>query len=132
MSDKPILQPGPDHPITIEPNPARVVVKVAGRVLVDTQNSVTLREADYPPVEYVPLSEIDASLLEATDNVSYCPYKGRRELLQHSRRWRALRQRRLGVQSAVSARRRARRARRILSRPRRVDRAADTGGAIRR
>jgi uncharacterized protein (DUF427 family) len=76
MSDKPILQPGPDHPITIEPNPARVVVKVAGEVLVDTQNSVTLREADYPPVEYVPLSEIDPSLLQATDNASYCPYKG--------------------------------------------------------
>jgi uncharacterized protein (DUF427 family) len=76
MSDKPILQPGPDHPITIEPNPARVIVKVAGQVLIDTQNSLTLREADYPPVEYVPLSEIDAALLQATDNASYCPYKG--------------------------------------------------------
>jgi uncharacterized protein (DUF427 family) len=76
MSDKPILQPGPDHPIAIEPNPGRVVVKVAGKVLVDTKNSVTLREADYPPVEYVPLSEIDPALLEPTDNESYCPYKG--------------------------------------------------------
>jgi uncharacterized protein (DUF427 family) len=76
MNEKPILEPGPDHPITIEPNPARVVVKVAGNVLVDTHDSVTLREANYPPVEYVPLSDVDMSLLQVSDHASYCPYKG--------------------------------------------------------
>ena len=45
MADKQIKQPGPDHRITIEPNPARVVVSVAGRVLADTQNALTLHEA---------------------------------------------------------------------------------------
>ena len=76
MTDKPIKQPGPDHPIAIEANPARVVVSVAGRVLADTQNALTLREADYPPVQYVPLDDVDRSLLEDSDHVSYCPYKG--------------------------------------------------------
>jgi uncharacterized protein (DUF427 family) len=76
MTDKPILQPGPDHPITIEANPVRVVVKVAGRVLADTQNALTLREASYPPCEYVPLADVDMSMLEATDHATYCPYKG--------------------------------------------------------
>jgi uncharacterized protein (DUF427 family) len=76
MTDKPIKQPGPDHPITIEANPARVVVSVAGRVLADTQSALTLREADYPLVQYVPLEDVDESLLEATDHASYCPYKG--------------------------------------------------------
>jgi uncharacterized protein (DUF427 family) len=76
MTDKPILQPGPDHPITVEPNPARVVVSVAGRVLADTRDALTLREASYPPVQYIPLADVDMSLLEPTDNASYCPYKG--------------------------------------------------------
>ena len=76
MTDKPIKQPGPDHPITIEANPARVVVSVAGRVLADTQDALTLREAGYRPVQYIPRSDVDVSLLAPTDHATYCPYKG--------------------------------------------------------
>jgi uncharacterized protein (DUF427 family) len=75
-TDKAIKQPGPDHPITIEANPARVVVSVAGRVLADTQDALTLREAGHQPVQYVPLRDVDTSLLEPTDHATYCPYKG--------------------------------------------------------
>jgi uncharacterized protein (DUF427 family) len=76
MADKQIKQPGPDHPITFEANPGRVVVSVAGRVLADTTHALTLREAGYAPVQYIPFSDVDASLLEPTDNATYCPYKG--------------------------------------------------------
>jgi uncharacterized protein (DUF427 family) len=76
MTDKPIKQPGPDHPITIESNPVRIVVSIAGRVLADTQNALTLREAGYPPVQYIPLDDVDRSLIEETDHASYCPFKG--------------------------------------------------------
>jgi uncharacterized protein (DUF427 family) len=76
MADKQIKQPGSDHPITIEKNPARIVVSVAGRVIADTQNALTLHETNYPPVQYIPLEDVDASLLEATDHTTYCPYKG--------------------------------------------------------
>jgi uncharacterized protein (DUF427 family) len=76
MTDKPIMQPGPEHPITIERNPARVVVTIAGRTIADTQDALTLREANYAPVQYIPLSDVDESLLEASDHASYCPYKG--------------------------------------------------------
>jgi uncharacterized protein (DUF427 family) len=76
MSNRPTLQPGPDHPISIEPAKARIVVSVAGRVVADTENAVMLREADYPPVAYIPLADVDTSLLEPTDHASYCPYKG--------------------------------------------------------
>jgi uncharacterized protein (DUF427 family) len=68
--------PGPDHPITIEPGPARVVVSVAGRVIADTRAALTLREASYPPVPYVPRQDVDMSLLRRTDHTTYCPYKG--------------------------------------------------------
>jgi uncharacterized protein (DUF427 family) len=76
MSSRPILQPGPDHPIAIAPAQERVVVSVAGRVIADTRDAVMLREADYPPVAYIPLADVDTSLLERTDHASYCPYKG--------------------------------------------------------
>jgi uncharacterized protein (DUF427 family) len=76
MADKPVLQPGPNHPITITSNHNRVVVTVAGKVVADTRNALTLQEASYPPVQYVPLSDVDASALQRTDTESYCPYKG--------------------------------------------------------
>jgi uncharacterized protein (DUF427 family) len=59
MTDNRARVPGPEHPITIERNPARVVVMVAGRVIADTPEAVTLREASYPPVHYVPREDVD-------------------------------------------------------------------------
>ena len=76
MKEKQIKLPGPDHPISIERNPARVVVSAAGRVIADTRNALTLREADYPPVQYIPREDVDLSLVERTDHTTYCPYKG--------------------------------------------------------
>jgi len=73
---KPIKIPGPDHPISVERNPGRVVVTVAGRVIADTRNALTLREARYAPVQYIPLRDVDMTLLAPTDHATYCPYKG--------------------------------------------------------
>jgi len=76
MSAKPMKVPGADHPITIAQTAARVVVSVAGRVIADTWEALTLREASYPPVQYIPRKDVDMSLLERTDHATYCPYKG--------------------------------------------------------
>jgi uncharacterized protein (DUF427 family) len=76
MTAKPKRVPGPDHPITIEPNPLRVVVSVAGRVIADTGEALTLRESTYPAVQYIPRKDVDMSLLERTRHATYCPYKG--------------------------------------------------------
>jgi uncharacterized protein (DUF427 family) len=76
MSDRPVLEPSAEHPITIEPNPARVVVRVGDAVVADTRDAVTLREADYKPVQYIPIADVDESLLERTEHTSYCPFKG--------------------------------------------------------
>ena len=75
-AEKPIKIPGPDHPITIERNPARVIVRVAGRVVADTRAALTLREASYPTVQYIPRQDVDMTLLDRTPHISYCPYKG--------------------------------------------------------
>jgi uncharacterized protein (DUF427 family) len=73
---KTVKIPGPDHQITIERNAGRVVVKAAGRIVADTQNALTLREASYPPVQYIPRKDVDMTLLARTDHATYCPYKG--------------------------------------------------------
>jgi uncharacterized protein (DUF427 family) len=76
MTDKPIKSPGPDHPISIEPNPSRVVVKVSGKIIADTHDALTLREASYPPVQYIPRRDVDMASLTRSEHTTYCPYKG--------------------------------------------------------
>ena len=76
MSAKPLKIPGPDHPITIEPNPAKVIVRLNGKTIAETNESLTLQEANYPPVSYIPRKDVDMSLLQRSTHESYCPYKG--------------------------------------------------------
>ena len=76
MTAKSVKVPGTEHPITIKPNPARVIVTVGGRVVADTREALTLNEAEYSAVQYVPRKDIDMSLLERTEHATYCPYKG--------------------------------------------------------
>ncbi len=55
MSDRPVLQPTADHPITVEPTGKHVTVRVNGEVVADTDNALTLQEATYPAVQYIPI-----------------------------------------------------------------------------
>ncbi len=74
--DKPIKVPGPDHPITIEPTPARVRISWRGHVLAETYDALTLREARYPAVHYLPRKDVDMTLLTRSAHQTYCPFKG--------------------------------------------------------
>jgi uncharacterized protein (DUF427 family) len=76
MSERPIKIPGPDHPITVAPNPNRVVVRLDGRVIADTNAALTLREANYPAVQYIPRQDVDMTAISRSQKQSYCPYKG--------------------------------------------------------
>ena len=53
--------PGPDHPITTAPNPKRVRVSVGGEVIAETTRALTLKEASYPAVQYIPREDADPS-----------------------------------------------------------------------
>jgi len=68
--------PGPDHPITIARNGSRVRVTVGGVVVADTTRALTLKEASYPPVQYIPRDDVKMDLLKPTSHTSHCPYKG--------------------------------------------------------
>ena len=68
--------PGPDHPISIAPQPARVVVRVAGRVVADSLAALELREASYAPVQYIPEGDVTMDLLQPSAHTTHCPYTG--------------------------------------------------------
>ena len=68
--------PGPDHPISIEHTEGRVIVKVSGVTIADSTNALTLREAKYPPVFYLPRDDVDMAQLVSSEHATYCPYKG--------------------------------------------------------
>jgi uncharacterized protein (DUF427 family) len=68
--------PGIDHPISIEAAPQRVTVRAGGRVIAETDAALVLREASLRPVYYIPIADVDASAIKASDSHTYCPYKG--------------------------------------------------------
>ena len=68
--------PGPDHPITIAPNAKRVRVIFGDKVIANTTRALTLREASYPPVQYIPRADAAMDLLKPAAHASHCPYKG--------------------------------------------------------
>ena len=77
MTDtRPRLEPGPDHPITIQPSSGRVTVRRGSAVIAETDRALELREASYPPVFYIPLGDVDQNLLKTSDEHTYCPFKG--------------------------------------------------------
>src|SRR5882724_6024993 len=76
MADRRMRIPGPDHPISIDANPSRVVVTIGGKVIADTRDALTLREASYPAVQYVPRRDVDMAALTRSEHTTYCPYKG--------------------------------------------------------
>lgn len=76
MDSRVIKTPSSSHPIMIETNLKRVVVSVSGKTIADTRRALTLREATYPAVHYIPRQDVDMAQLVRTEHTTYCPYKG--------------------------------------------------------
>lgn len=68
--------PDETHPITITPTGARVTVRVGGTTVAVSDRALSLAEAAYPVVQYIPLTDVDQGLLRATQTRTYCPFKG--------------------------------------------------------
>ena len=68
--------PDATHPITIRPTGSHVTVSVGGVKVAESDNALSLAEASYPVVQYIPIADVDQSLLVRTDSQTYCPYKG--------------------------------------------------------
>ncbi len=68
--------PGPDHPISITPNPKRVTVTFQGKVVAASDRALVLQEASYPAVQYIPRADAEMAHYAKTERSSHCPYKG--------------------------------------------------------
>jgi len=68
--------PDAAHPITIRPTGSRVTVRVGGVTVAESDSALSLAEASYPVVQYLPIADVDQSLLRRTESQTYCPYKG--------------------------------------------------------
>jgi uncharacterized protein (DUF427 family) len=73
---RPVLEPSQDHPITISPTEAKVIVRVGDTVVAESTSALTLQESTYPAVQYVPMADVTGELTGPTATTSYCPYKG--------------------------------------------------------
>ncbi len=69
-------EPGPDHPIAVAPTKGRVRVLLGGVIVAETTRALTLTEAHYPPVQYVPREDAQMDLFVPSAHTSHCPYKG--------------------------------------------------------
>lgn len=76
MSDKVIREPTADHPLDITPTGKRVTVNVNGELVADTFEALTVRESNYPKVQYIPMHDLTDRLLVRSSTSTYCPYKG--------------------------------------------------------
>jgi uncharacterized protein (DUF427 family) len=76
MTEKKVLVPGPDHPITVTPAGTTVAVRLGDRVIATTDDALVLQESTYPAVYYLPLEAVDADVLEPSTHETYCPFKG--------------------------------------------------------
>ncbi|MDH6245375.1 uncharacterized protein (DUF427 family) [Mycobacterium sp. OTB74] len=76
LNERPVLQPSAQHPITVTPTGKRVTVTVSGRTVATTDDALTLQESNYPAVQYIPMADVDPSVLAPSTTTSYCPYKG--------------------------------------------------------
>jgi uncharacterized protein (DUF427 family) len=72
---KPVLVPRPHHPITIEPAPGRVTVRAGDRTIAQT-DAADAHGSQLPTGQYIPLADVDQSLLASSATTSYCPFKG--------------------------------------------------------
>ncbi len=66
----------PVAPITVEPFDGVVTVVFSDAILASTDEALVLREADYPPVFYIPFKDIYFELLKRSDTSTHCPFKG--------------------------------------------------------
>jgi uncharacterized protein (DUF427 family) len=68
--------PNPYHRVDCRPGHRGLRVTVAGAVLVDTADTVTVFETALAPVLYVDPAQVRTDLLQRSETTSYCNYKG--------------------------------------------------------
>lgn len=66
----------PDHKVDIAPFAGQVEISHRGHPVAASKRALCLQESRYEPAYYLPLEDVDQSLLVASQNQTYCPFKG--------------------------------------------------------
>ena len=66
----------PNHIVAIEPYGGTVTVSVGDHVVARSDRAFLVKESRHGDVAYLPVEDVEASTLTATDASSYCPFKG--------------------------------------------------------
>ncbi|MGK0266912.1 MAG: hypothetical protein ACI82N_001165 [Maricaulis sp.] len=75
--DRPILQPGIDHPLELRLVDHQIRISVGEEQLAAQAGALELREHTYAPVLYVRRCDIAPRFLQRSMHTSWCPYKGK-------------------------------------------------------
>lgn len=76
MSSGPGYAKHPEHTLELQPFAGEVVVDSGDGPVASSRRALALREADYPPVYYVPRIDIEMDRLSKTEHHTHCPFKG--------------------------------------------------------
>ena len=68
--------PDASHPITVTPTKGRVQVTLGGQVIADSTRALTLQEASYPAVQYIPREDAKMDAFVRSTHKTHCPFKG--------------------------------------------------------
>jgi uncharacterized protein (DUF427 family) len=66
----------PGHTITVTPHVGHVSVRFNGTVVAETDKALSLKEASYPPVFYIPFNDCSPGHFQKTSHQTKCPFKG--------------------------------------------------------
>ena len=66
----------PAHEVELFREGLHVTVRVGDEVIAESEDALTLRESDRPPVYYIPRRHVRMDRLVRSDHHSHCPYKG--------------------------------------------------------
>ena len=75
-SRRPVLERIPDYQVVIKPADKHIVVESNGQILAESNSALVVQETRHQDVFYLPMADINLSLLTPTDHTTYCPFKG--------------------------------------------------------
>ncbi len=65
-----------DYQVTISPSNHRIKAVFNGETIADSKNVLVLNETRHAPTYYFPRQDVNTSLLDRTERLTHCPFKG--------------------------------------------------------
>ncbi len=73
---KSVLERVPDYAVAISSVDNKLTIRHQDTVIAESSDALLIRESRHGDVYYLPRSDVNMELLQATDLSTYCPFKG--------------------------------------------------------